>query len=464
MEGPDMDHLLICGGRALNGTVDVSGSKNAALPALAACLLSDGPVLLHRVPRLSDTESMCRLLSDLGCRITRHGMLTWSDASTLGPVAPAESGTIEIEVSDTSGDEPGVDIARAMRASISVLGPMLARRGRVRLGLPGGCSLGDRPVDLHTRGLERLGARLHVEDGCLVGTVDGRLKGTTIFLGGAHGPTVLGTINVMSAATLAEGTTRIVMAACEPEVKDCADLLIAMGAKIQGAGSSEIIIEGVERLGGASHAVIPDRIEAGTFALAVAACGGHVMLRGARGDHLVALLDRLAEAGVHVADAEGGLVVHASRRPRGVEAHAWPYPGLPTDLQPQLTAMLAVAEGRSMVVENVFTKRFDYVPELSRMDARIKVQDRTAVIEGLGSLVGATVTCPDLRAGAALVLAGLVATGTTRVERIDHVDRGYERIERKLSSLGAEVERVEARPRLSVMVAEAEPARSRQIA
>jgi UDP-N-acetylglucosamine 1-carboxyvinyltransferase len=441
-----MDHLLIRGGTRLNGTVHISGSKNAALPIMAAALMSTAPTTLHGVPRLSDTDLMIDLLERLGCHVGRK-------SAESQDVGPALNGAMRIEPRNELLVDAGADALQKMRASICVLGPLLARRGRAVVSLPGGCSIGDRPIDLHLRGLAKLGAEFHNDNGNIVGRVRGRLKGATFYLGGSQGPTVLGTINVMSAACLAEGVTRLVGAACEPEVADCADLLNKMGAKITGAGTPEIVIEGVESLTGVDHHIIPDRIEAGTFMIAAAITGGTLHLQGARRDHLIAFIDCLEETGVRILDTESGLTVTASGRPKAVDTTTWPYPGFPTDLQAQLLSLLTLADGRSMVTERVFPERFAHATELNRMSAKIRMNGPSALIDGVDHLTGATVTCSDLRASAALVLAGLAAKGTTRLEQIHHIDRGYEQIEAKLAAVGADIQRVIEKPTLKVTIA-----------
>jgi UDP-N-acetylglucosamine 1-carboxyvinyltransferase len=441
-----MDHLLIRGGKRLHGTVRISGSKNSALPILAACLMADGPSVLHGVPRLSDTRLMLELLCALGCRTRR------APSETVPSGGPSLNGALEIDVENELYVDAGFDAVQKMRASICVLGPLLAKRGRAVVSQPGGCSIGDRPIDLHLRGLAKLGAEFRNENGYVVATVPGRLKGATMYLGGAQGPTVLGTINVMSAACLAEGTTRIVGAACEPEVVDCADFLRKMGAQITGAGTGEITIEGVDKLNGTEHTIIPDRIEAGTFLVAAAITGSTITLDNARLDHLIAMVDRLEETGTHVKQTDAGIVVAGPARPKCVDVTTWPYPGFPTDLQSPLTSLLTVADGRSVVTERIYADRFDYATELQRMNAKIRKDGPAAFVEGVDHLSGATVTCPDLRASAALVLAGLAARGTTRIEQLEHMDRGYEKLEAKLAALGAEVERVVPKPVLKVSV------------
>jgi UDP-N-acetylglucosamine 1-carboxyvinyltransferase len=335
-----------------------------------------------------------------------------------------------------------------MRASICVLGPLLAKRGKAIVSIPGGCAIGDRPVDLHVRGLQKLGAEFRTENGNMVGEIPrngGRLKGCRMYLGGAQGPTVLGTINVMCAAALAEGETVLVGAACEPEVVDCAELLIKMGAIIKGHGTPEIRIEGVDKLIGCEHRVIPDRIECGTFMIAAAITNGELELKHCNLDHLVAVVDRLEEVGVKIERQNGTIYVSSSRRINPVEMTTQPFPGFPTDLQAQLMALLCLGDGISVITERIFPDRFLHVGELNRMGGRIRKEGPTAIIQGIKELQGASVMASDLRASAALVLAGLVARGTTRIDRVYHIDRGYEKIEQKLAAVGAEIERVKER-------------------
>ena len=441
-----MDSFLIRGGAALRGSVDISGSKNSSLPILAATLMADGVSTLHGVPRLSDIDCMTRLLESLGCRVTRYEPVSLGGSGQLDfRGRPALNGPLDVQVIDDRQVQAHYDIVKTMRASICVLGPLLARRGKAVFSVPGGCAIGDRPVDLHLRGLEKLGARFHNENGYIVGEVPGsRLKGATMYLGGAQGPTVLGTINILCAAVLAEGTTRLVGAACEPEVSDCARMLNKMGAHVTGAGGPEIVVEGVERLEGVEHRIIPDRIEAGTFMIAAAMTGGKLTLRNLDLSHLVAVVDRLEEAGVRVErQPNGEAVVYAPGPLKTTEMTTQPYPGFPTDLQAQLMAMLCCAEGISVITERIFPDRFIHVGELNRMGARIRKEGPTAIIQGGRSLHGAPVMCSDLRASAALVLAGLVAQGQTRLDRVYHIDRGYEKIEHKLRAVGAEIERLE---------------------
>jgi len=432
-----MDSFLIRGGNRLKGKVEISGSKNSALPIVAATLLAEGKTTLHGVPRLSDIDSMTKLVGELGCHIYRNEPRT----KTVGD-GPDLNGPLDIEVMDEKKSEARYDIVKTMRASICVLGPLLAKRGKATVSIPGGCSIGDRPVDLHVRGLQKLGAEFRTEGGNIVGTVRGRLKGCRMYLGGAQGPTVLGTINVMCAAALAEGETVLVGAACEPEVTDCAEMLIKMGAKIKGHGTPEIRIEGVDKLVGCEHRIIPDRIECGTFIMAAAITNGELELKHCNVDHLIAVMDRLDEVGVKCERTEGGVVVSANRRLSPIEMVTQPFPGFPTDLQAQLMALLCLADGISVVTERIFPDRFLHVGELNRMGARIRKEGPTAIIQGVKELQGASVMASDLRASAALVMAGMVAKGTTRIDRVYHIDRGYEKIEQKLAAVGADIERV----------------------
>ncbi len=435
-----MDSFLIRGGPRLKGTIEISGSKNSALPIMAACLLAEGVTRLHGVPRLSDIDSQTHLLSQLGCHVYRHEVEPGVDKS--GSSLPSLNGPLDIEVRDEKHCTAEYNIVKTMRASICVLGPLLAKRKKAIVSIPGGCAIGDRPVDLHVRGLQKLGAEFHTENGDIVGEVRGRLKGCRMYLGGAQGPTVLGTINVMCAAALAEGETVLVGAACEPEVVDCANLLNKMGAKITGSGTPEIRIEGVESLRGCEHRVIPDRIECGTFMIAAAMTNGELELRHCNLDHLVAVVDRLEEVGVRISRENGTIFVSSSRRLNPVEMTTQPYPGFPTDLQAQLMAMLCLTDGISVITERIFPDRFLHVGELNRMGGRIRKEGATAVVQGVKELQSASVMASDLRASAALVLAGLVAKGTTRLDRVYHIDRGYEKIEKKLIAVGADIQRV----------------------
>lgn len=424
-----MDFFRIEGGRRLSGRISVEGSKNAALPLMAASLLTSEPVTLRNVAELSDVENMARLLHELGVK------------------AMFAPGVATLVSEDENQITARYDIVRTMRASICVLGPMLARRRRAVISMPGGCAFGDRPVDLHLKGMKALGAKVELRNGNIVVTAD-RLRGSTIFLGGPFGSTVLGTANVMSAATLACGTTVIEGAACEPEVVDLAKLLERMGAKIRGAGSPRIVIEGVEELGGADHTIMPDRIVAGTYAVAAAMTNGDVILDEFPYDALIAAVHYLGEIGVHVevlsANENGSRAtvrVTSDRVLRPAMITTQPHPGFPTDLQAQFMALLCLAQGNSIITEKIYPERFLHVAELSRMGARLFRQGPTVMVAGGGELVGAPVMASDLRASACLVLAGLAAKGETIVNRVYHLDRGYARMEEVLTRLGARIER-----------------------
>jgi UDP-N-acetylglucosamine 1-carboxyvinyltransferase len=435
-----MDAFVIHGGKRLRGRVRVNGSKNATLPQIAAALLTDQPMILRDVPDLSDIREMARLMDSLGCPVVFDGEQP-TRTLTATPTDPSQC-TAEYE------------LVRRMRASICVLGPLVAKRGKAKVSMPGGCAIGDRPVDLHIRGLKALGARVHLDEGYIIaeapGGPGGRLRGANVFLGGAFGSTVLGTANVMSAATLAEGTTIIECAACEPEIADLADLLNKMGANITGAGSPRITIEGVESLRGADHAVMPDRIEAGTYVLAAAITNGDVILENCPTDALWATVDRLHYIGVELEPTDDSpddrmhQTVHiaAARRLHPVQITTQPHPGFPTDLQAQIMALLCMADGNSMITEKIFPDRFQHVAELSRMGADLIRNGPTVLISGVRELIGAQVMASDLRASAGLVLAGLAARGQTTISRVYHLDRGYERMELTLQQLGADIERV----------------------
>ena len=425
--------LVVEGGRPLHGSVRPSGAKNAALPILAATLLADGRSVIRNVPDLSDVHTMVDILRGLGVQ-----------------VEPREDGAIEVEVSDTS-EEMSVapyDLVSRLRASFCVLGPLLARRGYARVSLPGGCTIGLRPVDLHLKGLEALGATVRLEHGYVEARAK-RLRGARIYLGGAHGSSVLGTEHIMMAAALAEGKTVIECAACEPEVEDVAKFLNRMGATVTGAGTPRITITGVPDLCGATHDIIPDRIEAGTFAFATAMTGGDVVIEDARPEHLFSVLDVLARAGgIEIQDTGGQRRIlrdPEAPRPRAFDVTTLPYPGYPTDLQAQAMAFLSVADGIGVVTEKVFPYRFMHLAELNRMGARIRKEGPSAIVIGGKGLTGAPVKATDLRASAALVLAGLVASGETHIHNLHHLDRGYERFTEKLVKLGARVRRSEAK-------------------
>ncbi len=416
---------MVHGGSTLRGSINISGSKNASLPILAATLLTEGECIIRRVPDVSDTNYMVQILSALGSDVERS------------------SGTVRITCADIS-DEAPYELVRRMRASICVMGPLLARKGRAVVSLPGGCVIGDRPIDLHLRGFEALGAKVEFEGGNITLTAPDGLRGAEIDLRGTHGPTVLGTDNVMMAATLAEGITIIESAAAEPEVLDLANFLNAMGAKITGAGTRRIVIEGVKELHGVEHTVIPDRIEAGTFMAAAALAGEGVILRRVNREHLKAITAAIEASGHRVEFNEAGdsCTIHRNTDTRGCDLVTSPYPGYPTDMQAQMTALLATTPGISVIKDTIFPQRFMHCSELKRMGADIKVDNGTAVVRGVAQLSAAPVMASDLRASAALVLAALNAKGSTEISRLYHIDRGYEHIDEKLLMLGANVERV----------------------
>ena len=418
-----MDSFSIKGGVPLHGEVTISGSKNAALPILAATLLTDEPCVLRRVPDLSDTRFMVQILKSLGASAT------------------FEDGTVTVHAKKITGFAD-YDLVRKMRGSICIAGPLLGRLRKARISLPGGCIIGARPINLHLKGFQALGAKIKI-DGGYVDAVAKKLTGAVTFLGGRAGSTVLGTANVMMAATLAEGVTVIESAACEPEVVDLANFLIAMGAQISGAGSPTITITGVDKLHGAEHEVIPDRIEAITFAAAAAATNGEVTIKGARPDHFRAVIDKLNEANVLVERSGANLVVKRKGKLKSVDVTTMPYSGFPTDAQAQLMSLLTLAPGISIITERIFESRFMHVSELTRLGADIEIEGPSAIVKGGKPLSGAPVMASDLRASAALIIAGLAATGTTQVNRIYHLDRGYEQMDVKLKQLGARIQRVE---------------------
>ena len=418
-----MDALLIRGGVPLRGEVTVSGAKNAVLPIMAATLLTSEPCVIRRVPDLSDVRFMGRILQSLGAQVEFEGSTVTIQAGRLRGL----------------GD---YDMIRKMRGAICILGPLLGRLRRARVSLPGGCVIGTRPLDLHLKGLSRLGARLQIEAGYIRASTR-RLVGTEVFMGGRLGPTVLGTANVMMAAALAEGVTVIESAACEPEIVDLAHFLQAMGAGISGAGSPTITVSGVKTLHGAEHEVIPDRIEAATYAIAAAATKGEVTLRGCRPDHLSAVLEKLREAGVRIERNGTALTVRRGARLRPVDVTTQPYAGFPTDVQAQMSVLMALTSGISVITERIFESRFMHVSELARLGADIAIEGSSAIVRGGRPLSGAPVMASDLRASAALVVAGMVARGHTIVKRIYHLDRGYEKLDDKLRALGARIERVE---------------------
>lgn len=430
-----MDMFVVSGGRKLQGTIRVSGAKNSALPIMAASLMSDGPLILHDVPELADVVTLGSLLETLGVSVARR-----------------EDRSLCLTVVDSTPHIADYELVRRMRASICVLGPLLARRGRACVSLPGGCNIGDRPIDLHLKGLQALGAEIRVERGYVIARAR-CLRGARIFLGGSMGSTVTGTCNVMAAAALADGTTIIESAACEPEVIDFGTVLNSMGAKIDGLGTPTLRIEGVERLAGAEHQIIPDRIEATTLMMAAAITGGEVTVENVCPTHMSAILDRMMCIGIPLMIDEDPIdplrgTIHVSAPPviRATEMSALPYPGVPTDVQAQFMALLTRANGISVVTDKVFPDRFMHVPELVRLGASIHREGPSAIINGVGKLHGACVMASDLRASAALVLGALAAEGETVIRRIYHLDRGYERFEDRLNALGADIRRVVDEP------------------
>jgi UDP-N-acetylglucosamine 1-carboxyvinyltransferase len=417
-----MDKIIVHGGRTLTGTVKISGSKNSALPILAATLLTKEPCVIHRVPDLSDVHYMLQILNHLGAEVERASGVVTVKAEKVSTVAPYE-------------------VVRKMRASVCVLGPLLGREKEATVSLPGGCVIGDRPIDLHLRGFESLGAAVRVHAGDIK-VFAPQLRGASISLKGKFGSTVLGTDNVIMAAVLADGVTVIQDAASEPEVVDLANFLNKMGAKIEGAGTSRIVIEGVPELHGAEHEVIPDRIEAGTFLIAGAIAGKQVTITRANRQHLSAVIDALESSGYKVTGDNGSLTIRPNGTLKPLNLRTEPYPGFPTDMQAQMCALLATAEGESAITENIFPQRFMHISELKRMGASIELNGATAQINGVNGLSGAPVMASDLRASAALVLAGLKAEGMTEINRVYHIDRGYEQIDEKLGGLGAHIERI----------------------
>ena len=417
-----MDKLQIQGGVPLEGEVRISGAKNATLPILAGALLADGPVVVGNVPHLKDVTTTVELLGGMGATVTID-----------------ERMRIEVDPTTVRDYSAPYELVKTMRASILVLGPLVARYGRADVSLPGGCAIGARPVNIHVAGLQALGADITIDGGYIRARAD-RLRGTRLVLDTV---TVTGTENLMMAAVLAEGETIIENAAREPEVVDLANFLTSMGAKIRGAGTDKIVVEGVERLSGTSYEVLPDRIESGTYLVAGAITGGHVRIKNTRPDHLDAVLVKLQEAGAKVGVGENWVEVDMrGRRPRAVDVRTAPYPAFPTDMQAQFAALNTVADGVGTIIETIFENRFMHMLEMRRLGAEIRLEGNTAIIHGVGRLKAAPVMATDLRASASLVLAGLVAEGRTEVERIYHIDRGYEAIEEKLSQLGAQIKRV----------------------
>ncbi|MBY0332235.1 MAG: UDP-N-acetylglucosamine 1-carboxyvinyltransferase [Acetobacteraceae bacterium] len=418
-----MDRIRIRGGRALSGTIPISGAKNAALPLMCAALLADGPLVLENAPDLADIATMRALLA-------QHGLVAEHDRAGRRLILSGSATNLEAPY----------DIVRKMRASVLVLGPLVARFGSAKVSLPGGCAIGTRPVDLHLKGLEQMGATIALDSGYIEATAPrGGLRGATIIFPQVS---VGATENLLMAACLAEGTTELVNAAQEPEIGDLAMCLMRMGARIEGIGTAKLTIEGVRSLGPATHPVIPDRIEAGTFACAAAITGGTVLLEGARLTDLGAVARVLRDAGVDVAERNDGLMVSRLNGLHGTDVMTEPFPGFATDMQAQFMALMCVADGASMITETIFENRFMHVPELSRMGARIKYHGQSAIVRGVPRLSGAPVMATDLRASVSLVLAGLAAGGETIVNRVYHLDRGYEAVERKLAAVGADIERV----------------------
>ena len=418
-----MESFLIKGGVPLRGTVEISGSKNAALPIMAATLLTGEPCVIRRVPDLSDTRFMAQILASLGAEVK------------------FENGTLTIHARKI-GSYADYELVRKMRGSICIMGPLLGRLRQARVSLPGGCIIGARPINLHLKGFAALGAKIQIAGGYIDATAK-KLIGSTMFLGGRAGSTVLGTANVMMAATLADGVTVIESAACEPEVVDLSKFLNTLGAKISGAGSPTITITGVKNLHGAEHEVIPDRIETATFMIAAAATNGEVAITGAQPDHLRAVIDKLTEAQVSVQRRGAKLLVRRKGRLKSVDVTTLPHSGFPTDVQAQMMALLTLAPGISIITERIFEARFMHVSELARLGADIEIEGPSAIVKGGRPLSGAPVMASDLRASAALVIAGLAAKGTTQVNRIYHLDRGYERMDEKLRKLGARIQRIE---------------------
>ena len=418
-----MEKISVKGGKALKGTVEISGSKNATLPVMTAALLAESPCVIHNVPHLNDIKTMAEVLR------------------TLGSAAQLEDHRLHIDPQGFNKFEAPYELVKTMRASIYSLGACLARLGEARVSLPGGCAIGARPIDLHLKGIEQLGAKVTIEHGYIHAKAT-KLKGTTIHLAGPHGPSVGATVNVLMAATAAEGTTVIESASIEPEVGDLVNFLKAMGAHIEGGGTSRLVIEGKKKLKGIDYSVIPDRVEAGTFMVASAITQGDVLLKKAEPAHLTAVTEKLRQIGVGVEEQSEGLRVRGGGGYKPADVWILPYPGFPTDMQAQIMALLAVVPGISVITETIWENRFMHVFELNRMGADINIDRSHAVVKGVSKLTGAPVMASDLRASAALILAGLVAEGGALVQRIYHLDRGYEKIEQKLSALGADIKRI----------------------
>ena len=416
-----MDKIKLTGGKPLKGEVQISGAKNAALPILCAALLTREPLRLRNVPDLADVATMLKILRQTGVTVAQD----------------AEFG-VELEAANVTHLEAHYDLVKTMRASILMLGPMIARFGQARVSLPGGCAIGERPVDLHVKGLQAMGAEIHIDHGYIIAKA-ARLKGARIFMDKV---TVTGTENLMMAATLADGVTTLENSAREPEVVDLANCLIAMGAKIKGHGTDVVSIQGVSRLVGAAHSIMPDRIETGTFLVAAAATGGEIVATNTRSDILESVLDKLEEANAKIERGSDFIKLSMRGPNHGVSLRTAPYPAFPTDMQAQFMAMNSVADGTTVITETIFENRYMHVQELRRLGAKIDIEGNAAIVRGVPKLEGATVMATDLRASASLVIAGLIAHGYTIIERIYHLDRGYEHIEQKLSQLGAQIERV----------------------
>ena len=427
-----MEKMVIEGGYSLNGKVKVNGAKNAALPIMAACLLLKGTSKLKGIPELTDVSTLCKILNELGADTVK-----------------CPDGSLDITVMDEKNIIAPYDLVRTMRASICVLGPLLGKRGMAQVSIPGGCSIGSRPIDIHIKGVEALGAKVEVKDGYIIATGD-KMKGSEVYLGGPYGSTVLGTCNVIMAAVLAEGRTIIDNAACEPEVQDLAHFLNKAGANITAIGESNLIVDGVDELNGVEYEIIPDRIEAGTIMIAGAITGGNITLENDASCYLASVIDKLREAGVDIETPDAGVntpgsvssgecTVKSNGDIKPINITTLPYPGMPTDMQAQFSALLSIANGTSIITERVFPHRFMHVAELNRLGANIRNDDAIAIIKGVSSLSGTTVMASDLRASASLIVAGLAAKGVTEIRRLYHIDRGYERLEDRLTSLGAKI-------------------------
>jgi UDP-N-acetylglucosamine 1-carboxyvinyltransferase len=419
-----MDKIIVRGGQKLSGKVEISGAKNSALPILAASIMAEEPSVIHHVPKLKDVQTMLEILQFLGV-----------EAQWIGPE------TLKIDPSGFNQNNAPYELVRKMRASICLLGPLLGKTKKATVSMPGGCIIGPRPIDLHLKGLKALNAQIQIEHGDVV--ADGsKMRGADVFLGGRFGSSVLATANMMMAACLTKGITTIESAACEPEILDLAEFLRKMGAKIEGAGSHVIRIEGQSRLKGAEHQIIPDRIEAGTYLVAAAVTGGSIQLERTNFRHLFAVIDKLRETGTKIQTDENTINATRSGSLKVVDVTTFPYPGFPTDMQAQMMALMSVTEGISVITEKIYPERFMHISELNRLGAKISLEGNSAVIVGKKILSGAPVMASDLRASAALILAGLLAEGETEIHRVYHLDRGYERIEEKLRLLGADIERV----------------------